>query len=264
MRTILFCGMTLGALLLAPAVSAQRAAEDGYQGHGAALCTAAGELLEREGGADAQVREGLAAWRQILNVIDGTDERRRVAVDSARAGLEVLNERRPGSAAVMARSMWNTVCAVRDQQVRQLATRASDARIRAHVTTEPGGTPVTADVAARLHRSATCLAIVEMVTQRNPSRTLRAALGRATPRQPDAAGLRALRERSRQEVDAAPGSVAGKALLVDYFAYLFNTATSGDQAQLVVNAANQMLADGCPPPGARRDSGAGQPAEPAS
>ncbi|HEX8394420.1 MAG TPA: hypothetical protein VF665_18890, partial [Longimicrobium sp.] len=48
-------GALLSALLLAPAVSAQQivrswAPGDGFQGRGAALCVAAGEVLERDGG----------------------------------------------------------------------------------------------------------------------------------------------------------------------------------------------------------------------
>jgi hypothetical protein len=128
-----------------------------------------------------------------------------------------------------------------------LNTRADFARIEGHLTSDSDGTPLPAGVRARLHRSVTCLVIVDLFTQRTSSPTLRAALA-ATPRPPGADALRTLAARSRREIDAAPGSAIRKALLVDHFRYVFDQATRGRDVQPIVDRANQVLADGCPPP----------------
>jgi hypothetical protein len=236
-----------GALFLhAPTAFAQPAAGDGFRGQGAAVCIAAGEILAAQPGADAGIRDGVSAWRQVLHVMDATEDRRKAALDSARASLARTDERGTGMATTAARVFWTTACAERDMLVRYIAVHGSEERARDNLAEEPG-TEMAAEAMQRLKVSATCLVAAELFAQPGPSRTLRAALQGASPRLPDAGVLQAIRERSRQEIDGAPGSAAGKALVVDYLRYLYNGASGGRDPQPFVNRTSQLLQDRCQP-----------------
>lgn len=232
----------VGALMLAaPAASAQSAAS--FKGTSAALCIAAGERL---GDADTRVRDGVLAWRQILHVMAGTDAQRQTALDSARASLAPGGEGRAERSAMAARAFWDTACASRDMQVRTLAVHASEDRVRLNLADEPGA-EVGAEAAGRLNVAASCLVAAELFGRPRPSRALRAAMGAATPRVPEADVLRAIQAHARQQVDAAPGSAAGKELVVDYLRYLYDTSSGGAAPRGFVNMANQVLRDRCGP-----------------
>jgi hypothetical protein len=240
-----------GALFLyAPAAFAQRAAGDGFKGHGAAVCVAAGELLAAQPGADAGIRDAVLAWRQVLHVMDATEDRRRAAVDSARASL--ASERQTGPATIAAQAYWSAACAERAVQVRYIAVHGSEDRARNNLAEEPG-TELGNEATQRLKVSATCLVAAELFSRPNPSRTLRAAFQGVSPRHPDAAVLQAIRERSRREIDGSPGSAAGKALVVDYLRYLYDGASSGRDPQGFVDRASQLLQDRCQPGSGSRE-----------
>jgi hypothetical protein len=230
--------------LYVPTAFAQPAAGDGFKGHGAAVCVAAGELLAAQPGADAGIRDGVSAWRQVLHVMDATEDRRRAALDSARASLAGTNERRTGL--IAAQAYWSTVCAERDMQVRYIAVHGSEDRARNNLAEEPG-TALGDEARERLKVSAVCLVAAELFSRPNPSRTLRAAFQGVSPRHPDAGVLQAIRERSRREIDGSPGSAAGKALVVDYLRYLYDGASSARDPQSFVNRTSQLLQDRCQP-----------------
>lgn len=233
--------MAAGALfLLAPPVFAQQAGGDGFKGQGAAGCVAAGELLAGEPGANARMRDTVLVWRQILHVMEGTEEQRRAALERSRASFAQPSGGRPGLAKAAAEAIWSTMCAQRDMQVQYAAVLGSEDRLRLHLAEEPG-TELGAEAVSRLNVSASCLVAAELFSQRRPSGRLRAALREATPRPPDAGVLREIQERSRREVDAAPGSAAGKALVVDYLRYLY----SGEKSQSFINSTSQVLQDRC-------------------
>ena len=242
-----------GALFLyVPAAFAQQAAGDGFKGHGAALCVAAGELLAAQPGADAGIRDGVLAWRQVLHVMDATEDRRRAALDSARASLAGTNAggTRPGT--IAAQAYWSTACADRAMQVRYIAVHGSEDRARDNLAEEPG-TALGDEARERLKGSASCLVAAELFSRPNPSRTLRAAFQGASPRHPDAGVLQAIRERSRREIDGSPGSAAGKALVVDYLRYLYDGASSGRDPQSFVDRASQLLQERCQPGAGSRE-----------
>ena len=234
-----------GALWLhVPAASAQQGAGDGFKGRGAALCIATGELLAGQPGADASIRDGVLAWRQILHVMEATEDRRQAALDLARA-LSGIDER-TGLATPAVQASWSTICAVRDLQVRYIAGYASEERARNNLAEEPG-TPLGAEETQRLKVSVACLVAAELFSQPRPSRTLREAFRGASPRHPDAGVLQAIRERSRREIDRAPGSAAGKALAVDYLRYLYDLVSGGRAPQDFVNRTSQLIQDRCQP-----------------
>ena len=234
------CAIAAGALfLLAPPAFAQQAGGDGFKGQGAAGCIAAGELLAGQPGADARIRDTVLVWRQILHVMEGTENQRRAALERARASFAPPSGR-PEVAKIAAEAMWSTACAQRDVQVRYAAVHGSADRLRLHLAEEPG-TELGAEAVLRLNVSASCLVAAELFSQPRPSGQMRAALRDATPRPPDAGVLREIQERSRREVDAAPGSAAGKALVVDYLRYLY----SGEKSQSFIDRTSQVLQDRC-------------------
>jgi hypothetical protein len=241
------CAIAAGALfLLAPPALAQQAAGDDFKGRGAAGCVAAGELLAGQPGADARIGDAVLAWRQILHVMEGTDEQRRTALERARASFTQPSDGQPGLPKAAAEALWATMCAQRDMQVQYAAVLGSADRLQLRLADEPG-TELSAEAVGRLNVSASCLVAAELFSRPRPSGRLRAALREATPRSPDAGVLREIQERSRREVDAAPGSAAGKALMVDYLRYLYTGATSGSNAQSFVNRTSQVLQDRCQP-----------------
>jgi hypothetical protein len=239
------CVILAGALsLLAPAAFAQQAAGDGFKGQGAALCIAAGELLAAQPGADAGIQEGVLGWRQVLHIVEGTEDRREAALDSARASLASSDNAGPGRAANTARAFWSAGCATREMQLGYIDVHGSEVRVRTNLADEPGAELGT-EAANRLNMSASCLVAAELFSQRRPSRAFQAALRSANPRHPDAGALRAIQAQARQEIDAAPGSAVGKGLLVDYLRYLFGSASTGLNPQPFVNLMSQRLRDRC-------------------
>jgi hypothetical protein len=238
------CAILVAALsLLAPAASAQQPSlDEGFKGHGAALCMAAGEVIRGQPDADASISEDILAWRQILHVVNGTEARRLAALDSARAALGGMT---PEVKIAGARAIW-TSCADRDSQVRYMVVHGSEDRLLLNLAEEPG-TAMEAASADRLNRSAICLAAAELFSLPRPSQALRAAFRQASPRHPDAAALEAIQRRSRQEIDASSGSAVGKALVADYARFLINPAPDNREPQSRVNFASRVLRDHCGP-----------------
>ncbi|HEX8360311.1 MAG TPA: hypothetical protein VF613_09395 [Longimicrobium sp.] len=218
--------IVVGALLLlAPAAFAQPDTE-GPTENAPALCIAAGEQLARWPGPPADVPGTVRAWRQILHVMEETEDRRQVVLDSARAKLAGAASNR---AALLGQVNWPN-CARRDYQVRYLAAYAPAERILYNLPEEPG-TPLEAAVARRLNRHARCLAASELATIRD-----------ADPPPPDAAALQAIRERSIQQIDAVPGSAVGKELVLDVARYILNPTPENKEAQRgVANRASLIL-----------------------
>jgi hypothetical protein len=237
-----------GALLLAaPPAFAQAAASGGFKGQGAVLCIAAGEFLTARRVADPGVPEGLLAWRQVLHVIEGTEERRQAALDSARAAMAPLGEVRIGRETLGAPALW-AACGRREFQVRYMSEHGSEDRIRDNLAEEPG-TTLDPEAVRRLNVSVSCIAAAEIFSRRRPSRPLRDALRAATLPIPDADGLAAILARARRDVGAAPGSTVGKALAVDYMRSIYDGASSGNDPQGFVNYMSLLLRDHCSPAG---------------
>lgn len=238
------CAIIVGTLsLLAPAASAQQQTlDDGFKGQGAALCVAAGELLRAQPGADARISGDVLAWRQVLHVMEGTEARRQVALDSARAGLASSS---PRVAVVSARALWPN-CASRDSRVRYMIAHGSADRLRLNLAEEPG-TAMSAAAVRRLNRSALCLAAAELFLRASPSQALRTAFPDASPQHPDEAALRAIQERSRLEIDGVAGSAVGKELLADYVRVLVHPAPENREPQGKINFASKVLQDECQP-----------------
>jgi hypothetical protein len=186
------CATLAGALMLwAPAAFAQPEME-GPRENAPALCIVAGERLAR-----ADVRGTVLAWRQILHVMEATEDRRRAALDSARA-------------ARLGQVNWPH-CASRDYQVRYLVAYAPEERLFYHLAEEPG-TVLDAAVARRLNRNARCLAAAELLSGRGRSRS-----------------ARAVRTRTIQEIGAAPGSAVGKELVVDVARFIVADTSRASQ-----------------------------------
>jgi hypothetical protein len=221
MSAKLRCAAFAGALMLfAPAAFAQPDSE-GPTENAPALCIVAGEHLAR-----ADVPGTVLAWRQILHVMEATEDRRRAALDSARAKLAGAASNR---AALLGQVNWPH-CASRAYQVRYLAAYAPAERILYNLAEEPG-TVLEPAVARRLNRNARCLAASELATIRD-----------ADPPPPDAAALQAIRERSTQQIDAVPGSAVGKELVVDVARYILNpTPESHETHRDVANRASLIL-----------------------
>lgn len=239
------CAILAGALVLtSPAAMAQRTGGDEFKGHGAAHCIAAGEFLSRERGADSRIHDDVLAWRQVLHVVEGTDAERRAAVDSARAGMARVEEFQATVALTAARTVWSGACAEREMQVRYIAVHGSEDRARDNLADEPGGA-LGEGAAQRLNTSASCLVGAELFSQRRPSRQLQAAFRQASPPTPDADVLGAIEERSRREIDAAPGSAIGRELVVDYLRYLYRTAAGGRDPQRFVDRISENFASSC-------------------
>lgn len=233
------------ALLLAaaPAFAQGTASSGGFKGQGAVLCIAAGEFLTARRVADAGVAEVLLAWRQVLHVIEGTEERRQAALDSARAAMAPLGEVRIGRETLGAPALW-AACGEREFQVRYMSLHGSEDRIRDNLVEEPG-TALDPEAVRRLNVSVSCIAAAEVLSRRRPSRRLRDALRAATPAIPDTDGLAAILARARRDVAAAPGSAVGKELAVDYIRGIYDGATSGNDPQGFVNYMSLLLRDHC-------------------
>jgi len=247
------CTIVAGALLLLPpAAFAQRAAGHGSRAMGAALCVAAGERLANPPGADARIRDGVLAWRQILHVMDATEDRRQAVLDSARASLAQVDSIGGGMRKTPTEVLWSVTCADRDKQLAYINVHASEERTRNHLAEEPG-TELGAEAVRDLNASVGCLVAAELFSSRSPARPLGRALRDAVPRAPDGGVLQETQARSRREIDAAPGSAAGKALVVDYLRYLFKTASSGSDSQPFVNRASQHLQNECQPGAGNRE-----------
>ena len=236
--SLLRSAILAGALaLLAPAAFAQ-SGTDGPEENAPALCMAAGEHLARSTGSPlADVPGTVLAWRQILHVMEETEDRRRVVLDSARAKLAGAASNR---ATLLGRVNWQR-CADRVHQVRYLVAYAPAERLLYNLPEEPG-TVLEVAVARRLNRNARCLAGAELFSQPSPSRSLRAAFREASPPHPAAAALRAIRERSIQEIGGASGHAVGKELVVDVARYMLNPTPERDETQRdVVNRASLIL-----------------------
>jgi hypothetical protein len=249
------CAISAGALsLLASKGVAQPAAEARFRGQGAAQCIAAGELLAGQPGADARIRDGVLAWRQVLHVMDATEDRRGAALDLARASFARADSVGAGMGKTAAEAYWSSACAGRDVQVRYIAVHASEDRARNNLADEPGA-ELGAEAVRRLNAAASCLVSAELLSSPRPSGSLRTALREARPRVPGPDVLQAIQARSRRAIDDVPGSTAGKALMVDYLRYLFNGASGGSDPRPFVNLTSQHLRDRCQP-----GAGSGEPA----
>lgn len=223
-------------LLLAPMAGAQEIAE--FKGQGAALCVAAGELLAQEPKADANLHEGVLAWRQVLHVMEATDEQRQAAIESARDSL------RPKPA--MAKMMWKSACATRDMQVKYIAVHGSVDRSHKNLGEEPGA-PMSDEAATRLSLNASCSVAADLFLQPPATPVLRAAFRNVTPAAPDATALRAIQQHSRAEIDGTAGSAIGKTLVVEYLRYIYSSALRGNAPQGVVDRVSRLLQDRCQP-----------------
>lgn len=229
-------GVACALLLLAPMADAQTAPAE-FKGQGAALCIAAGELLAQQPKADASIPEGVLAWRQVLHVMEATDEQREAAIESARVSLG-------SKPAIGAKSVWATACASRAMQVQYIAVHGSQDRTRDKLAEEPG-TPMSVEAADSLNASALCFVAADLFLQPPASPALRAAFRNASPPAPDAAALRAIQQRSRAEIESAAGSAIGKTLTVEYLRSLYSTALRGSAPQRIVNRVSQRLHDRC-------------------
>lgn len=234
LRSAIFAG---ALLLLAPAAFAQPGTE-GPEENAPALCIAAGEHLARLPGSPlADVPGTVLGWRQILHVMEETEDRRQVVLDSARTLLAGAASNRT---TLLGRVNWQR-CADRTFRVRYLVAYAPAERVLYNLPEEPG-TALEAAVARRLNRHARCLAAAELFLQTSPPRSLRAAFREASPPHPDAAALRAIRERSVHEIGDASGSAVGKELFVDVARYILNPTPEQDETQRdVVNRASLIL-----------------------
>ena len=239
------CLAVSGALVLyASAAAGQAVTDDGFKGQGAALCIAAGELLSAQPGADANLRDHVSAWRQILHVMDGTEARRQAALEEARSSLAATRDGDARRANRAAQVTWSVACGTRDLQIKYLAVHASEERRQNHLVEEPG-TSLDPEAVHRLNISGLCFAGAEFFLQPKPSRPLRSAFQNATPPIPDGAMLRSIRDRAHKEVDSAPGSTAGKSLLLDYFRFLHSGASGGSNPQRFVDRTSRRLSERC-------------------
>lgn len=187
------------AALLLSAISAfgQATPGEGFKGQGAALCVAAGEILSAQPRAEASIRDGVLAWRQVLHVMEGTDVQRQAAVEQARVTLMEIrggDARRP---ARMAEMTWSVGCARRDMQIKYIAVHGSKDRTQNNLAEEPG-TQLPAEAALLLNFSALCFAGGEFFLQPKPSPALRAAFQQAAPPIPNVADLRRMQGENAQ------------------------------------------------------------------
>lgn len=231
----------VGALLLAAPAAYAQATGDDFKGEGAALCIAAGELLAAQPGADSSLAGQVLAWRQVLHVVEGTEDQRQAAVASAREAMAGNGGTR---AANIAQAAWSAACATREAQIRYIVVHGSEIRTRDNLADEPGA-PLDAETVQRLKVNASCIVAADLFLQPRPSRTLRTAFRDADPPLPGPDGLRAIRERARREVDGAPGSAVGRELVVDYLRYLYEGISEGREPQSFINRTSQLLRDHC-------------------
>jgi hypothetical protein len=232
-----------GALSLLSSAAFAQPATEGPEENAPALCIAAGEHLARSPGPPlAEVHGTVLAWRQILHVMEETEDRRQVVLDSARAKLAGAASNR---AALLGQVNWRH-CADRAYRVRYLAAYAPAERLLYNLPEEPG-TVLGVAIARRLNRSARCLAAAELFSQPSPSRSLRAAFRDASPPHPDAAALRAIRERSIQEIGDASGSAVGKELVVDVARYILDPTPEKDETQHDVANRASLILQSCQP-----------------
>jgi hypothetical protein len=241
--------LTVAALLLCAASAlGQAPADEGFKGQGAALCVAAGEVLAAQPRPEASIREGVLAWRQVLHVMDGTDAQRQAALEQARASLAATNDADARRAARLAQVTWSVACARREMQIKYIAVHGSKDRTLNNLAEEPGN-PLGAEAASLLNVRALCMAGAEFFLQPKPSPALRAAFQNATPRIPSVAILRSMQGETRKKIDDNPGSIIGKALVVDYYRFLYASASNGAAPQSFVDQASVRLKEHCLPAG---------------
>ena len=233
------------ALLLCPSIVLGQQPDAGFKGGAPALCVAAGEVLSRQPGADATIKDAVLAWHQILYVMDGTEAQREAALEEARASFAANEGKR--SWLIGARTLWASACASREMQIKSIVVHASWDRTRDHLAEEPG-TELGVDVARRVNFGAACFTAAEFFRKPPASRTLRSALKTVSPPAPDPGTLQVIQERWRKEIDNAGGSTAGKALVLDYYRYLITTSTSNAAPQRFLNRTSQQLRDQCQAP----------------
>jgi len=218
-----------------------------FKGQGAALCVAAGEILSAQPRADASIRDGVLAWRQVLHVMEGTDEQRQEALEKSRASLTRTRDaatRR--SALLMAQVTWSAGCAKREMQIRYIAVHGSADRTQNNLAEEPGS-QLPPKAAVLLNFRALCFAGAEFFLQAKPSPALRAAFEQTAPPIPNVAVLSHLQGEARKAMDASPGSAVGKALVVDYYRFLYTTSSSGTSPQTFVNQTSARINERCLP-----------------
>lgn len=237
-----FVAVFFALALSAPSVVAQES-EAEFKGGGAAMCITAGEFLSASPDAPSGVGEDVLRWRQVLHVIDGTQEQRARAIESSRASWTELETRRPGLGAVGAQSIWTSACSD-EMQIRYIAVHGSEQRARYNLAEDPTE-PLDRSVAHRLNVSASYLVAAELLATERPSGRLRRALREVSPAAPDSASLSTIQERARQEILTSPGSVIGKALVAEYLRYLYGIAADGDEPQQFVNRASTTLNTRC-------------------
>jgi hypothetical protein len=240
-RVGITCAAAAALCLAASAASAQQP-RDGFEGTGAALCIAAGERLAAQPGAAANIADTVAAWRQILHVVDGTEAEREGAVATARAALAEKDT--PADGATLSGALWAESCAQRGDQVRYVAMFGAPERIQMNLADAPGA-ELDAEEAERLRASATCLVGAELFSRERSSDALRAALRQARPAAPGPEVLRTVREQARREIDGAPGSAIGRELLVDFLRYLFEMGVGSERVQNMVNGLSAQLNGSC-------------------
>lgn len=239
--TLPLAGLAAAILLHAPAASAQPAESAGRGAQGAALCMVAGEHLAARPGAGAAVSEAVAAWRQILNVVEPDGAAAEAALARVRGSLAEMERTWAGLAATMAEAAWPG-CAPRERQVGYLKRFTNGNRAWTALAAEPG-TVLPQEVAERLGEAAACAAIAAAFAE--PDSALRAHIEAATPRVSGAEALAAIREQARGELDAVPGPAAGKALLVDYLRATLEL--DGERAQGRVDAMSAFIQQNCLP-----------------
>lgn len=236
--------VSVGLLLSAVSAFGQAVPEQGFTGQGAALCVAAGEILSAQPRAAASIREGVLAWRQVLHVIEGTEVQRQAALEQARASLTATSDADVRRSTRMAQMTWSVACATRDMQIRYIAVHGSKDRTQNNLAEEPGS-QLPAETADLLNFSALCFAGAEFFLQPKLSPPLRTTFKEAAPPIPNVAVLRRVQDETRKVIDASVGSVVGKSLVVDYYRFLYSSASTGTAPQSFVNQASARLNERC-------------------
>lgn len=232
----------LSLAVCAPSFAAQSEISE-FRGGGAALCIAAGELLESTADAPKGVSEGVQRWLQVLHVVDGTPEEKESAIESVRASFSKIEAKSPGLGVIAVRSAWDSACS-NELQICYIAVHGSEQRALLNLPEDPGA-PLDQSATDRLNLSASCLAAAELFSFRKPKARLREALSQVAPAAPDSAALLQIQQRAEKAHLASPGSVIGKMMHIEYLRYLYAVAAGGDAPQQFVNNASITLNTRC-------------------